>query len=105
MKGDGGAAVGRGSGDVGGLEHLTHHPAGTVGGQLDVADVAVIHDDRVEDDLGAEHLDVPLDCGTCVAHAVVGTCPCGGDAYLPVAWPGGVCSSTRVVDIIAATPG
>ena len=71
MKGHVGGAINGGSSDAGRLGLLAHHPAGAVDGQLDVADLAAIHDDRVDDDFGAEHLDVPPDGGAGVDHTEV----------------------------------
>ena len=46
-----------------------HHPAGSPDRQFDVTDPAVRHPNGLEGHLGAQRRGVPVDRGTCVAHA------------------------------------
>ena len=50
---------------------VRHHPAPTADRELDVADPAVVHHDRIEHHLGAEHVDVPVDGAPRVGDAEV----------------------------------
>jgi hypothetical protein len=71
VQGDRGASFAVGCLDVDLRVLVGHHPAGAADRQLAVADAPVGHHDRLEDDLGAQGRDVPLDGTSAVRHTEV----------------------------------